>query len=262
MFENDLYTSSIRPPLAGWIGGKSLLAKRIIERIPEHTCYVEPFAGAAWVFFRKRESKVEVLNDINREIVTLYRCIQWHREELVRYFKWALVSREDFLRFRKADPETLTDIQRAARFYYLQQSSFGGTINPPRFGFTPRLPSRLNLPCIEKYMAAAHLRLCRSYIECLPFDKVIRRYDRPDTFFYVDPPYWGAEDHYGKGVFNREDYGILAALLAGIKGKFLLSLNDTPEVREAFAGFAVEEIRTHYSCGKDNYSARELLFSK
>ena len=74
-----------RPPLAGWMGGKSLLAKRIVERIPEHTCYVEPFAGAAWVLFRKPESKVEVINDINKEVVTLYRCIQWHLEEFVRF---------------------------------------------------------------------------------------------------------------------------------------------------------------------------------
>lgn len=134
-----------RPPLAGWIGGKSLLAKRIIERIPEQVCYAEPFAGAAWVLFRKPESKVEVINDINKDVVTLYRCIQWHLEEFIRYFKWVLVSREEFERLKKADPATLTDIQRSARFYYLQQACFGGRITNPTFGYGVTRPSKLNL---------------------------------------------------------------------------------------------------------------------
>ncbi len=98
------------------MGGKSLLAKRIIERIPEHACYVEPFCGAAWVLFRKGESSVEVINDINKEVVTLYRCIQWHLEEFVRYFKWVLVARDEFERLKRADPETLTDIHDPSGF--------------------------------------------------------------------------------------------------------------------------------------------------
>jgi hypothetical protein len=125
----------IRPPLSGWLGGKSRLAARIIERMPEHKCYVEPFAGAAWVLFRKQESTVEVLNDINKEIITLYRCLQWHLEEFLRYFKWVLVSRDEFERLKRAVPDTLTDIQRAARFFYLQQSCYGGRVNNPTFGY-------------------------------------------------------------------------------------------------------------------------------
>ena len=103
-----------RSPLAGWMGGKSRLSKRIVSMLPEHTCYCEPFAGAAWVLFRKPESKVEVINDINREIVTFYRVIQHHLEEFVRYFKWVLVARDEFERLKKVSPDTLTDIKRAA----------------------------------------------------------------------------------------------------------------------------------------------------
>ncbi|MDR2488574.1 MAG: DNA adenine methylase [Desulfovibrio sp.] len=84
----DFPPSSIRPPMAGWLGGKSRLAKRVIERIPEHRCYCEPFAGAAWMLFRKPESPVEVINDLNRDIITLYRCLQWHLEEFVRFRNW------------------------------------------------------------------------------------------------------------------------------------------------------------------------------
>lgn len=242
--------TSCRPPLAGWMGGKSLLAKRIVERIPEHRCYVEPFCGAAWVLFSKPESKVEVINDINREVITLYRCLQWHLEEFVRYFKWVLVARDEFERLRAANPDTLTDIQRSARFYYLQQACFGGKIVNPTFGYAATGPSRLNLLRIEEYLSAAHLRLTRVYVECLPYAEVIRRYDGPDTFFYVDPPYWDCENYYGHGIFSREDFTALATQLAGIRGQFLLSLNDTPSVREAFSAFTVEAVQTRYTCNK------------
>ena len=110
----------MRSPLSGWIGGKSQLASRIIARIPAHRCYVEVLAGAAWVLFKRPESDVEVLNDLNRDVVTLYRVVQHHIEEFVRYFKWMLVSRDEFDRMRRVDPETLTDVQWAARFFYLQ----------------------------------------------------------------------------------------------------------------------------------------------
>ena len=249
-----------RPPLAGWIGGKSLLAKRIIERIPEQVCYAEPFAGAAWVLFRKPESKVEVINDINKDVVTLYRCIQWHLEEFIRYFKWVLVSREEFERLKKADPATLTDIQRSARFYYLQQACFGGRITNPTFGYGVTRPSKLNLLRIEEYLSAAHLRLTRVYVECLPYGDLIRRYDGPGTFFYVDPPYWDCEEYYGPGVFSRDDFTMLAAQLGSIEGRFILSLNDTSGVRDVFSAFSIETVQTKYTCSNGkNVAAGEVL---
>lgn len=252
----------IRPPLAGWIGGKSRLAKAIVERIPPHTCYVEPFAGAAWVLFSKSESKVEVINDINMEVVTLYRCVQWHLEEFVRYFKWVLVAREEFERLKLARPETLTDIQRAARFYYLQQSCFGGRVNNPTFGYAATRGPKLNLLRIEETLSAAHLRLARAYVEHLPYAEAIRRYDGENTFFYVDPPYWDCEGYYGKDIFTKAEFTALAAQLAAIKGKFLLSMNDTPEVRTFFAAFSFEEMQTKYTCSKSkNLTAKEVLIS-
>ena len=252
--------NNCRPPLAGWMGGKSLLAKRIIERMPEHKCYVEPFAGAAWVLFRKPESTVEVVNDINKEIITLYRCLQWHLEEFVRYFKWVLVARDEFERLKLANPETLTDIQRSARFYYLQQSCFGGIIHKPTFGYAATRAPKLNLLRIEEQLSAAHLRLSRVYIECLPYAEVIKRYDRADTFFYIDPPYWNCENYYGEGLFSRDDFAKLATQLAEIKGKFILSLNDTPGVRECFSGFELEAVQTKYTCSKSkSIDVGELL---
>lgn len=249
-----------RPPLAGWLGGKSRLAKHIIQRIPEHACYVEPFCGAAWVLFRKPESKVEVLNDINRDVANLYRCLQWHREELIRYLQWVLVSREDFERLKMTIPESLTDIQRAARFYYLQQNAFAGRITRLSFGYSAKTPSSFNILRMEEHLSAAHIRLSRVYIECLPFLEVIKRYDSPDTFFYVDPPYWGCENDYGSGVFSRENLSELADVLGSIQGKFLMSYNDVPEVRKLFSRFSIEEVTTRYSCNAEKLTeGKELL---
>lgn len=124
----------------GWLGGKSRLALPIIERFPDHTCYCEVFAGAAWVLFKKAPSQVEVINDINRDLVTLYRCVQHHLRELVEQFKWLLVARGEFERFMATPPEVLTDIQRAARFYYVMKTGFGAKVHGRRSGSLNRLP--------------------------------------------------------------------------------------------------------------------------
>ena len=239
----------IKSPLSGWLGGKYRLANKIVSRIPEHTCYCEPFAGAAWVLFAKDPSPSEVLNDWQLDIVNLYRVLQNHLEEFVRYFKWVLISRSEFERLKSLEPTALTDIQRAARFYYIQKSCFGGRVISPSFGTSAIAPPKLNLLRIEEELSAVHLRLSRVLIEHLPYSELIERYDRPTTFFYLDPPYWGCEDDYGKDLFTREDFGLLAEQLQDIKGRFLLSLNDVPEVRATFWTFKIESVSTKYTVG-------------
>jgi DNA adenine methylase len=252
---------SKKSPLA-WLGGKSKLAQTIVDRMPEHTAYVEVFAGAAWVLFTKSPSKAEVINDINRELVTLYRCVQNHLPALVEQFRWLLVARDEFDRFMATPADTLTDIQRSARFYYLAKTSFGAKVRGQSFGVAATQPPRLNLLRIEEDLSQAHLRLSRVLIENQPYAKLIDRYDKPATFFYVDPPYWGCENDYGLGIFARADFERLASQLAAIKGKFLLSLNDTPGVRETFAQFRIEQVKTRYSiAAKANQEVGEVLIS-
>jgi len=247
-------TTSKKSPLA-WLGGKSKLADRIIERFPAHEAYVEVFAGAAWVLFRKEPSKVEIINDINSDLVNLYRCVQNHLEELCKQFKWILVARDEFDRHRLTPPETLTDIQRAARFYYLAKTSFGAKISKPTFGIAATGPSRLNLLRIEEDLSEAHLRLSRVSIENRPYDQIVKRFDKPGTLFYLDPPYWGCTDDYGVGIFSQADFARLAEQLDGLAGKFILSLNDTPGVREVFQNFNIEAINTKYSIGSKRSGA-------
>lgn len=247
--------------ILNYMGGKSLLTKKIIPLIPEHTCYCEVFAGAAWLLFRKEESEVEIINDINSDLVTLYRVIKHHLEEFIRYLKWLLVSRDEFARFKIERPESLTDIQRAVRFYYLIKNGYGGRIEKPSFNIAVTKRSNFNLLRIEEELSAAHLRLCRVYIENKPYQEILTRYDRPGTFFYVDPPYWNYENYYGPGIFSREDFTKLAGLPSHVQGKFMMSINNVPEIRKLFKGFRIEEVSTSYSAaGADKkVRATELL---
>lgn len=227
-------------------GGKSLLASKIVKKIPEHTCYCEVFAGAAWLLFSKEESKVEIINDINKDLITLYRVIKNHLEEFVRYLKWVLVAREEFARFKAENPETLTDIQRAVRFYYLLRAGYGAKVVGQTFNIGPTRPSSFNLLRIEEELSEAHLRLSRVYIENMHYKKLIERFDRSETFFYIDPPYYGNEDDYGEGIFAREDFARLRDVLAGIQGRFIMSINDVSEIRELFRNYSIEEVTTNY----------------
>ncbi len=244
-----------------YMGGKSLLTKKIITKIPDHNCYCEVFAGAAWLLFRKEESNVEIINDINTDLVTLYRVVKLHLEEFIRYLKWILMARDEFERFKLENPDTLTDIQKAVRFYYLLKSGFAARLENPSFNIATTSRPRLNLLRIEEELSAVHLRLSRVYVENRPFDAIINRFDKPDTFFYCDPPYYGFEDYYGKGIFSREDFGRLKDILAGIKGKFIMSINDVPDIRSLFKGFKIEAVGTTYTAGGANKkkSVKELL---
>lgn len=234
-------------PIVPWIGGKRRLAKLILPLYPPHDCYVEPFAGGAALYFMKAPSGVEVLNDINGELINLYRVVKHHLEELVRQFKWSLISRQMFDWLKDTPPEPLTDIQRAARFYYLQKMAFGGKVTGQTFGTATTSPPRLNLLRLEEELSAAHLRLARTYIEHLAWADCICRYDREHTLFYLDPPYWSTE---GYGVeFGLEQYDQMASLAKSIKGKMLISVNDIPEMRAAFDGLNIERTEVTYTVG-------------
>jgi len=228
-----------------YLGGKNRVARTIISLIPEHTAYVEPFCGGAQVFFHKEPSNVEVLNDLDENIFNFLRVCQLHYQELVRYLQYCTVSRKWFELFQAQDPKTLSDIQRAARFFYLQKNCYGGLIKRQHFKISVEDGSNYNPHRIPLVLHLAHERLLGVQLECLPYQDIIKRYDREETFFYLDPPYFG-RPHY-KFNFSRDAYIELADLLRALKGRFLLSLNDTPEIRELFAEFKIHGLTFAYS---------------
>lgn len=246
-------------PIIPWPGGKRRLLKCLLREIPTHTTYCEVFAGGAALLLAKAPSHAEVLNDINSELVRLYRCVQHHLDELVRQFRWSLTSREMFRWVQMQQPDTLTDIQRAARFYYLQKLAFGGKVKGQSFGTSPAAPPRLNLLRMEEDLSQAHLRLARVTIEHLTWQACIARYDRGATLFFLDPPYWQTEG-YGN-AFGREQYDQLAASMRSMKGRAILTINDHQAMRQVFAGMRTEKVRIDYTIGGGGKakSAGELI---
>lgn len=258
----------VRParPIAPWIGGKRNLAETVIaeiERMP-HGLYVEPFVGMAGVFLRRPfKAPAEVINDINREVVTLFRVLQRHYQAFLDMLKWQLTSRAEFERLKASAPDTLTDLERAARFLYLQRTTFGGRVRGQTFGVSYG-PARFDVTKLVPLLEAVHERLAGVSIECLPWLEFLDRYDRPETLFYCDPPYAGCEDDYGKALWSPDDFGRLADRLRRIKGQFLVSLNDVPTVRAAFKGCRMRPVATTYTIAKNSSpagGARELLIS-
>ncbi len=231
-----------------YVGGKNRLAKKIISLLPEHTTYVEPFAGGAQVFFHKQPSRVEVLNDLNEEIVNFFRVCQSHHEELTRYLRFTVASRRLHGLLTDTPTHILTDIQRAARFFYLQKNSFGGLVVRRNFHYSVTARPNFKPERIPELLAKTHHRLEAVQVECLPYQDVIQKYDRPTTFFYLDPPYWDRELY--KFNLKEQDFVDLEKLLRHVKGKFMLSLNDVPEVRKLFSKFSISDVTLAYSAQK------------
>lgn len=251
-------------PVAPWLGGKRNLAKRItaiLDATP-HSAYAEPFVGMGGIFLRRSmRPKCEVINDLGRDIANLFRILQRHYPQFLDCLRFQLTTRAEFERLVATRPETLTDLERAARFLYLQRTAFGGKVSGQHFGVATDRPARFNLTTLEPMLEDVHARLAGVTIECLDYAEFIRRYDGPGTLFYLDPPYWGSENDYGKAMFERADFERLADQLAAIKGRFLLSINDVPEIREVFAGFDMLEVQTTYTINKskDRPKRGELL---
>lgn len=254
-------------PVAPYIGGKRNLARRlvpIIENTP-HTSYAEVFVGMAGIFLRRRRApKAEAINDYGRDVATLFRILQRHYVAFLDMMRYQLTTRVEFERLAATDPATLTDLERAARFLFLQRTAFGGKVTGRTFGVAAGVPARFDVTKLVPMLEGVHDRLAGVVIECLPYGEFIRRYDRPGALFYLDPPYHGSEDDYGKELFTPADHARLAAQLRGIKGSFVLSINDRAEIRKLYRGWArIEAVETTYTlAGFDKAKrVRELIIT-
>lgn len=241
-------------------GGKYFLASTIVSRIPRHRIYGEPFFGSGQIFFRKSRSPIEVVNDRDSELVTFFRVCQRHYQELLRCLEFTVISRKQYLDFLATPPDSLTDIQRACRFLYLQRLGYGGLVTGQHYIHRTRVSSRFDSQTLSSVIKGIHHRFDGVQIECQSYEQILSKFDHPDSFFYLDPPYY--ERTFYKFNFEHTDFVTLARLLKQLRGRFLLSLNDLPEVRTIFSSFHIEQVFNH--CGSKNRQMRqvpELLIS-
>lgn len=256
-----------------WVGGKKALRDEILARFPRnYKRYIEVFGGAGWVLFHKPPGNdFEVFNDFNGNLVNLYRCVREQPEALRDELRYMLNSRLDFeyMKGMLHSQAMLPDVRRAAYYYALIRYSYAAGTST--FGSQPHAMWN-NFPLVE----SAAGRLQKVVIENKDCVKLIRQYDRPESFFYCDPPYYNADQYYEAVSTDGFDHTGLANALLGIKGKFLLSYNDCLEIRALYdrPGIVVEgisrlsNIAQRYENGKQypellisNYDTTELARS-
>lgn len=218
--------------------------------------YIEVFGGAGWVLFAgEKHAPLEIYNDANGDLVNLFRVVKYHAAELQRELSLTLNSREVFSQLRpQLDSPGLTDIQRAAKFFLLIRLSFGSDTRT--FGCNMRNMGKMMgfLTVIEQRLNGVKSVV----IEHKDFENLIKVCDRPGALFYCDPPYYNTESYYD-AKFIDADHLRLRDSLAAIKGRFILSYNDHPYVRELYKDFNITPVLRSNNLSSGQYS--ELIIT-
>ena len=236
-----------------WIGGKKLLRKRILEAFPDegtYSRYIEVFGGAGWVLFSSdRHAKTEVYNDMNGNLVNLFRCTKYHPEALQKELEFIVMSREQFFDAKEQiEIRSLTDIQRAAKFYILIKESYGADLSS--FGIRPK-----NMENAINYILTISKRLNTVVIENQDFECILKTYDRENALFYLDPPYYKTEKYY-QNRFEANDHVRLRNALEKVNGKFILSYNDCEYIRELYRGYNIIEVERMHNLVREKEKQR------
>jgi DNA adenine methylase len=248
-----------------YFGGKSRLAASIIDRFPKHKTYAEVFGGAAWVLFKKAPSQVEVLNDLDRHLMNFYRVTKYHPDALADEVAGLQPGRDVFRHLREElERPAMTDIQKAAAYYYVQRQAFAGRPNRPSLATSAGRPVRCRAAVARRVLPQVAERLKEVMLENLAWERFLKLYDTPDTFFFVDPPYIGHNEY--RHNLTPAGFEALAAALKNLKGRFLMTHTDRPEIRRLFAGLTVEAVEVAYSAhqltkGHARQVGREVLIS-
>lgn len=252
-----MQSTKLKAPF-GWVGGKTKLAKDIINLIPDnHSIYIEVFGGAASVLYQKQPSKLEVLNDINSELINLHRAIRNNPQTLSMFLNDLFISREIFDDIKKRKMKPKNNIERAAFYYYQLTQSFGSKGD----NFAMATKSGRKPKNIYRDFKKISDRLKYVTIENMSFSKLIPLYDKEDAFFYVDPPYVATESYYkNTGGFGIKEHEQLAELLSKVKGKFLLSYNDSVVVRELYKDFNIRSTKEiNYTLGANKHKREKKV---
>lgn len=237
------------------VGGKYFMREIIVQNIIKHECFIEVFCGAAHVTLYKEPSAVEVINDLDSSITSLFRILRDNPDEFLYKVELTPYSREIFNELKNSNPDN--DLDRAYRFYIMNRLCFGGKRSElATFGYGTKRPPGLDkikdfLPVIQ--------RLKNVYIENLDFKDIINKYDSIDSFFYCDSPYIGEEHHYYEVYkFIKQDHIDLSEKLKKVQGKWLTSYNDNPIIRELYKDFNIKEVTRFNNIDRTKSDIREI----
>lgn len=222
-------------------GGKTRLLKSILPHIPEHDIYCEPFFGGGAVLFTKERARQEVINDMDGNLVALYRNVQFHLPALIEELDWLFASRDNLHDFI-AQPG-LTDLQRAARFLLVNRTSFGANMHS--FGVSKSKGGGIGFrhKKVADLLATAQERLEGVIVENIPYERCLKNYDTPETFFFLDPPYLNAQVDAYKGWTEEQMRGFRREV-EKLQGSWMVTVDDSPLNRKLFAGCKVEAVET------------------
>lgn len=246
-----------------WVGGKAAWADMLASYLPPHGMYVEVFGGGASVLLAKHPSKVEVYNDLDCDLVNLFRVLREQPDAFKQLWRWTIVSREEFERLWALDPDTLDPLPRAFRYLYLNRTGFGGHMRRPSFSVKAESPSRLVSwsDRADEHIDALHKRLKHTYIERMDFRELVPYYDElkgdGDTVFFVDQPYHVKDPAYVHW-FTEQDHIDLANVMRSVKGKWLMTINDDAANRAWYDGFHILAKPKQYSLAKEESGRKEF----
>ena len=254
MNENTSKKYKPLPPVISRVGSKRLMRSRLYPLFPPHSIYVEPFVGGGSVLFGKPPTETEIINDLDRDIINIYKDIRRVGADTIRDFKFPC-GKSTFTKIKNSSPSNPRD--RLYRNLYLSTRSFGS--NRQSYMGTSCIPSERTANRVRQDITRYKERLSNVLMLNKDFASVIQDYDSKDTFFYLDPPYSQSDPTWGyKHMVDPAD--VLRAV-NGIKGKFLLSYDDSPIVRSTFKKYNIKRIQTRYSLGKSRGVKKELLIS-
>ena len=242
-------------PFINYIGGKQRLAREIIRYFPEHDCYVEVFGGSGALLFAKEPSRFEKYNDIDDDLVNLFRQVRNNYVEFQRNIALLPQSRAEYEFFRK-DTSELSDIERALRTYYLLKNGFSGKPNGG-FSISARHKGRYDM---EVDFGVFSGRLRRVTIECLDFKELFAKYDGSGTFFFLDPPYYDVPDYYSNS-FSCDDHIRLRETLEYVTGKWLLCYDDCEWVKTCYSDYCMINLPVRYTAALARKEETELLIA-
>ncbi len=227
-----------------YLGSKSKLAPHIIPLFPKHNIYVEAFMGSAAVFFQKPKVTSSVLNDTNHNIANLFQNVRDNLDEMINWCWWTPLSKVMFdvirKKFDSVSWKEVPPLQRATAYFYLHQNTFNTKLTTKKFH--PGVINKWNRESVVYKLYNASERLQGVTIECRDWRELVKIdfYNAKDSFWYLDPPYYKANDSgYYETNFTHQHHWDLALEINKLNGKFMISYDDEPEIREYYKNYFI-----------------------